>query len=80
MHIFGSTTVSEFTKFGFPVFLSQNPPIKIRVEKGIEYGTYIYTNQIKFLKEIRVSKRFDKTIVSAWKIAVSMILCNGRPA
>jgi hypothetical protein len=28
----------------------------------------------------RVSERFDKTIVSAWKIAVSIILCNGRPA
>ena len=26
---------------------------------------------------LRVSERFDKTIVSAWKIAVSMILCNG---
>jgi hypothetical protein len=29
---------------------------------------------------IRVSEKFDKIIVSAWKIAVSMILCNGRPA
>ena len=29
---------------------------------------------------IRVFERFDKTIVSAWKIAVSMILYNGRPA
>ena len=29
---------------------------------------------------IRVSERFDKTIASAWKIAVSIILCNGRPA
>ena len=28
---------------------------------------------------IRVSEKFDKTIVSAWKKAVSMILCNGRP-
>ena len=30
--------------------------------------------------KLRVSERFDKTIVSAWKIAVSMILCNGTPA
>ena len=27
-----------------------------------------------------VSARFDKTIVSAWKIGVSIILCNGTPA
>ena len=39
----------------------------------------VYINSF-ICERIRVSERFDKTIVSAWKIAVSMILCNGRPA
>ena len=36
----------------------------------------VYINS-NICERIRVSEQFDKTIVSAWIIAVSMMLCNG---
>jgi hypothetical protein len=41
---------------------------------------YIQNSVDIFREQIRVSERFHKTIVSASKIAVSMILCSGRSA
>ena len=72
------------------VCLSQSPlvsPVTLRAvlnyrgdrHQKIQNSFYLISDvQVKCF--IRVSERFDKTIASAWKIAVSIILCNGRPA
>ena len=66
--------LKDFDKYDY---VNENKnPVKLLIRKLVDSRSPIHVTR----KLLRVSERFDKTIVSAWKIAVSMILCNGRPA
>ena len=43
---------------------------------GIGSTIFYWCGILLFVLFIRVFERFDKTIVSAWRIAVSMMLCT----